>query len=118
VAGTRGVVLAVAAVDERREVEIVSVGNVTVEIIAAGASWRAHGQTGYLAASRQRRSFPVERHAFPPGALLLAATDGLRTAARAHADPVLFREQPVIVAQRLVEAHARETDDALVLVAR
>ena len=115
--GTRGGVLAACVIGPGRDTrEFAGVGNVS------GCVLRREGVRGWSAADgtvgTQVRA-PRARAAgyrWGPGAVLVLATDGLRS----HWDPLAYRgllgHDPAVIAATLHRDHARGTDDAAVLV--
>ncbi len=50
--------------------------------------------------------------------MIVAYTDGLTSRVSLEEEPDILREHPIVIAQHLLQAFARNSDDALVLVAR
>jgi len=118
-AGTRGVVMSLALLDARDETMTwVGVGNVTGLLLRAdNQAERARetllprgGVLGYRLPSLYPVVIPVA-----PGDTLIFATDGLRSG---FIEDVLLNDVPQQIAEHILEHYGRETDDALVLVAR
>ncbi len=117
--GSRGAVMTLMAVDPlASEVAWVAVGNVEATVVARGrtgaGSRRSVPQRGGVVGAR----LPAVREscvALAGGDTLVAATDGLAPAFLDGADLSL---PPPSLARRLHAGHARDDDDALVLVAR
>ena len=117
--GTRGVVMSIAFVDQYEDtLTWLGVGNVSgllcrsdpaatprrEEILARG------GVVGL-----QLPLLQASVAAISPGDVIVMATDGVR---HGFADAFSTRESPSLVAKRILREHGRDTDDALVLVAR
>jgi hypothetical protein len=116
---TRGVVMTLAVVDhDRREVEWVGVGNVEGARVRARADDRPRidtvfhspGVVGYRLPAVRVGTIPLE-----PGDLLVLATDGIDAGFLVELRPHPDVER---LAQQVLKHHARDADDALVLVAR
>jgi anti-sigma regulatory factor (Ser/Thr protein kinase) len=113
---TRGAAATVVRVDfAAREAVIAGIGNVAAWI--AGDSLRQlvtqHGTLGH-ATPRIRE----ERHAFPAGAGLVVASDGLKSRLELDGHPGLFARDPAVIAAVLWRDHNRGRDDATVVVVR
>jgi negative regulator of sigma-B (phosphoserine phosphatase) len=117
--GTRGVVMSLAAFSARDgAMTWVGVGNVTGLLLRADrraarpreALLSRGGVLGYQLPSL----YPVV-HSVYSGDVLVFATDGLRSG---FTEDVELRDSPQHIADHLLEAFGRGTDDALVLVAR
>jgi serine/threonine protein phosphatase PrpC len=65
-----------------------------------------------------KRRIRVEEVEAPPGAVLTMFTDGLETKTSLKGQLDVLRRPAIAIAQHLIEAHSRGTDDSLVLVAR
>jgi anti-sigma regulatory factor (Ser/Thr protein kinase) len=118
-AGTRGVVMAVARLDEDlAAIEHAAVGNVTTRLDGHRRSRSLAGSASTLGARGARKRVAVESGALDDGEVLLMFTDGLTSRAGLSDEADLFREHPIVIAQRLLADFGRTTDDALVLVAR
>jgi hypothetical protein len=50
--------------------------------------------------------------------VVMLFSDGLSTRLSLSEEPELLREHPILIAQKLMDAFARDNDDALILVAR
>ncbi len=118
--GTRGVVMAVAAVREGHSpaLDLASVGNITIELVQPRAA-RRFGATSFVVGSQQPgwrqhiESSPVE-----DGEVLVMFTDGIASRASIAEELLLLREHPIAIAHQLTARFGREDDDVLVLVAR
>ncbi|MBI4420418.1 MAG: SpoIIE family protein phosphatase [Gemmatimonadetes bacterium] len=116
--GTRGVVMGLAAFDTKGNMTWVAVGN--VEGVLVSADPRAQPprtnlvtQGGIVGADLPRVRpwvVPVSQ-----GDTLILATDGIRSG---FAEGVLPSDAPQQLADHILARHARDNDDALVLVAR
>jgi hypothetical protein len=60
----------------------------------------------------------VERLTRRPTDIFVACSDGILTRFDIGDEPMLLREHPIAIAQRIVERFLRGTDDAIVAVAR
>jgi hypothetical protein len=115
---TRGAVMAVARVGEAGggELVVTSVGNVIAHVVGPGGGKRFGGSSFVLGAPGGVRRMVTERATIDPRGMLILASDGVSSRADLGADATLLREHPIVVAQRVVERHARDYDDATVLV--
>jgi negative regulator of sigma-B (phosphoserine phosphatase) len=118
-AGTRGVVMSLALLDARDETMTwAGVGNVTGLLLRADSQAKRARETllprggvvGYRLPSLHPVVIPVV-----PGDTLIFATDGLRSG---FTEDVPLDDVPQQIAEHILERYGRETDDALVLVAR
>lgn len=124
-AGSRGAVLDVLRVEEDRPTdttpspfELASVGNISVEV-ARGRDTRRFGATSFVVGAPQKGwRMHAESSTLEPAEVLVVSTDGIPSRVTLAGDPALLVEPPIVIAQRLVEAHGRATDDVLVLVVR
>jgi negative regulator of sigma-B (phosphoserine phosphatase) len=117
--GTRGVVMSLAAFSARDgTMTWVGVGNVTGLLLRADVEMERPremllsrgGVVGYHLPSL----YPTV-HSVYPGDVLVFATDGLRSG---FTEGVALSDSPQRIADHLLEAYGRGTDDALVLAAR
>ncbi|HWG91187.1 MAG TPA: SpoIIE family protein phosphatase [Candidatus Thermoplasmatota archaeon] len=122
---TRGVVASLARLDARAgTVEWFGVGNVTGVLLRPTPSgeWKSLAHLspygGILGHQLPRGSAAPRRQAVEAGDLLLFATDGLRHGFHLGMRERAARQPPLEVAHTLLSHHARDTDDAHVLVAR
>jgi anti-sigma regulatory factor (Ser/Thr protein kinase) len=60
----------------------------------------------------------LEEKPVAPGCVFTMFTDGLETKTSLKGQPELLRRPAIVIAQQLLERHARRTDDSLVFVAR
>jgi len=118
---TRGAVMAVLAVHEGRaspQLELASVGNITVERIG-GRRARRMGASSFVVGSPQKQwRAHVESVDLDAGDVLLAYSDGITSRASIADDLTLLREHPIVIAHQLVVRFARDNDDVLVAVLR
>jgi anti-sigma regulatory factor (Ser/Thr protein kinase) len=118
-AGTRGVVMTVARIDEvRGSIDVAAVGNVSAHLYGVRSA-RGFGGASFVLGSPQR-ALVVRSEEAPIDAResVVVFTDGVRSHVAIEDDLELLRERPIVIAQRIVEQLAREHDDVLVLVAR
>jgi anti-sigma regulatory factor (Ser/Thr protein kinase) len=118
--GTRGVVMAVAAVREcgSPALDLASVGNITIELVQPRAA-RRFGATSFIVGSQQRGwRQHVESSPIGDSEVLVMSTDGIASRASIAEDFLLLREHPIAIAYQLAERFGRKDDDVLVLVAR
>lgn len=113
--------MAVVALREREsstDLELASVGNITIELVQPRAS-RRFGATSFVVGSPQRGwRAQVEATAVAKDEALVVFTDGISSRASISDDLALLREHPVVIAQQLVHRFGRDDDDVLVLVAK
>jgi serine/threonine protein phosphatase PrpC len=116
---TRGVVLSLASFNVRDEtVTWLGVGNVEGLLLHADASGKLvresvllrGGVVGYQLPTLRASVLPVQR-----GDLLLFATDGIQAG---FGDGLALHDAPRQIADGILTRHGKDTDDALVLVAR
>jgi len=113
---TRGAAATVVRLDlAAREVALAGVGNV--------AAWIADGATRQLVTQHGTLGHNVprireERYAFPPGAALVVATDGLKSRLDLGDAAGLLARDPGVIATALWRDHTRGRDDATVVVLR
>jgi anti-sigma regulatory factor (Ser/Thr protein kinase) len=92
------------------------IGNIAVAVRHAGATRRLVSHNGILGHQEHKlQEFPFP---FPPGALLIAHSDGLDTRWRVEDYPGLENAHPGLIAGILYRDHNRGRDDATVLVLR
>lgn len=119
-AQTRGVVMSLASVDARDlGVTWIGVGNVEA-VLVRGQGQGASGGTEHLllrpgVVGQKLPSLQPVRLAAEPGDTLVLATDGIRSDFEATVTPA---RSPRELADAILAQHGRDTDDALVLVAR
>jgi serine/threonine protein phosphatase PrpC len=112
---TRGAAVSIATIHARGSIAWAGVGNVEGRLLPRGGGPRESivlrgGIVGY-----RLPSLRVSTHPIAPGDVLVFATDGL---ASCYADDVSIDSSPSEIAEVLLLRHARDLDDALVLVAR
>ena len=114
---TRGAALAVMRHDAvTRELMFAGVGNISACMIdgeARRAMVSHNGIVGHNAHKTEEYRYP-----WPPGALLVAHSDGLETRWDINAFPGLAGRHPALIAAALYRAHSRKRDDVAVLVVR
>jgi len=113
---TRGAAATIVRVDlAARSAVIAAVGNVTAWIAGDGQRQLVtqHGTLGHTM-PRLRE----ERYAFPAGATLVVASDGLKSRLELDAQPELLARDPGVIAAALWRDHNRGRDDATVVVLR
>lgn len=113
---TRGAAATVVRVDlADRSAAIAAVGNVAAWIAGDGQRQLVtqHGTLGH-AMPRLRE----ERYAFPAGAVVVIASDGLRSRLALDAYPGLLARDPTAIAAVLWRDHRRDRDDATVVALR
>ena len=109
---TRGAAGTLVRLDRgARTVTVAGVGNVGVWIVGEAPKQLAtqHGTLGQVLPTPRE-----ERHPWPPGALVILCSDGLKS--RLVFDPALAQRDPATIAAALWRDHARGSDDATVLV--
>lgn len=115
--GTRGAVMAVAAIDlAEGKFAFAGVGNITGVVHSREASHHLLSVDG-IVGHNVRKVLMVERF-WSPGDTLVLATDGLSGRWNMNAYPGLLKRHALLVASVLFRDFARPTDDATVLVAR
>jgi anti-sigma regulatory factor (Ser/Thr protein kinase) len=116
ISDTRGVVMAVVRLEDGGTAEIAAAGNVDVQICSPRNA-RRFGGTSAVVGARGRMVRPLaEKTTLAPDDLLVVVTDGIATRFALEEQLALLRMHPIVVAQRILEGHARPNDDALVLV--
>jgi serine phosphatase RsbU (regulator of sigma subunit) len=118
--GTRGVAMTLARIDfAASTLTWTGVGNVTAELVAkapTGIHLRSTARlTGGIVGYRIPEIRPAQVLSIRPGDLLVMSTDGIAEDYLEHID---FAASAVVIAERLLAKHAKETDDAMVLAAR
>jgi anti-sigma regulatory factor (Ser/Thr protein kinase) len=116
---TRGAVAAVARIDETAgTIEHAGIGNITSRVERYRDARVLLTTPSALGRRGPKRKPVVETTPIAPDQALILYTDGLTSRASAAQEGELLHEHPVVIAQWLFEEFARDTDDALVLVAR
>jgi hypothetical protein len=117
--GSRGVAMSVASLDRKtRVMSWLGVGNVEACLIRGGVGGRQLRESLILRGGVVGYRLPMLRVSdvrLEPGDVLIMATDGIATP---FLDGQWVRGLPPRIADDLLARFARETDDALVLVAR
>ncbi len=114
---TRGGVLAVAVLDPvAGEVRYAGVGNIAARLLVGGRSSALGGRAGTLGTQLAAPHVHVQPCPWAPGATLIMASDGLRSAWDPSPYPGLLAHDPAVVAATLQRDFGRPGDDATVLV--
>jgi anti-sigma regulatory factor (Ser/Thr protein kinase) len=115
--GTRGGALTACRLcSEDRQLWYLSVGNVSGRIVAPGSDQGLVSVGGTLGAQANPPRARVRSGPWPPGATLVVWTDGL--ASRLVIPDDLLTHDPAVIAATLHRDHARQRDDATVVVVR
>ena len=114
---TRGVVMALARFDlARHKLTVANVGNVEMRLVGGTERFNPIVRRGIVGLNAPN-AVPTE-HVWPPAAVLIMQTDGLKT----HWDWNEFRHlesmPPGVIADRLLTVLGKPDDDATVIVAR
>lgn len=114
---TRGAAGAAVVVDlAQASGSVCGIGNIAVAVRHAGRTRKLVSHNGILGHQKHKlQAFPF---AFPPGALLIAHSDGLDTRWRVEDYPGLENAHPALIAGILYRDHNRGRDDATALVLR
>jgi phosphoserine phosphatase RsbX len=118
--GTRGVAMTLARVDfATNTLEWTGVGNVTANLLAkapTGLQVRSSARlTAGIVGYRIPEIRPAQVVPIRTGDLIVISTDGI---AEDFLDHIDFAAPAVVIAEELLSKDAKETDDAMVLVAR
>jgi negative regulator of sigma-B (phosphoserine phosphatase) len=117
--GTRGVVMSMAIVDQVDDtLTWLGVGNVSGVLCRSDPAATPRREEMFARGGVVGLQLPLLQAsvaALAPGDVVVMATDGVR---HGFADAFSTRESPSVVAKRILREHGRDTDDALVLVAR
>ena len=114
---TRGVVMALASFDlSARTFCFASVGNIEARLLSSSDRANFTVRRGILGLSAPAPV--VTTHPWETGSVLVVHSDGLHTHWRCDEFPEDVWESPETAARILLENHAREEDDATVLVVR
>jgi hypothetical protein len=120
--GTRGAVMSVTRFERKSGlIEHVCVGDTGAQLIRYRESHRLSCRRGivglaeksYRVSTRLAELVPIRS-----GDVLLVYSDGLKSTFDISGDAVLLQEHPLIIADHVLTTYGRESDDALVLVAR
>lgn len=119
-AGTRGAAITLSRIDfETRTLSWIGIGNVTADLVTKGpggvqiraSALLAGGIVGY----RMPHALATHQVSIGPGDLLVIATDGIL---EDHVAGIDFAAPAMTIAEHILNAYSRESDDALVLTAR
>lgn len=114
---TRGAALAVCRLDRgRAELRCLSVGNISARLRHDGGQHAIVAFNGTVGARDKPPATRITHHPWHPGATLVMWSDGLPSHLDLAARPDLFGHDPAVVAAALHRDHARESDDATVVV--
>jgi anti-sigma regulatory factor (Ser/Thr protein kinase) len=114
--GTRGAAAAVAEiVPGDSAVRFAGIGNIAASVRAADGARSLVSHNGII--GHQVRKVQEVSSPWSSGALLVMASDGLRTQWRLDDDPTIVARHPAVVAALLYREFLRGRDDATVLVA-
>jgi anti-sigma regulatory factor (Ser/Thr protein kinase) len=114
---TRGAAVAVGLVRwPEREVDYVAVGNVSARLCWRGGERGLVSVGGTVGTQANAPSAPVTTYSWPSGGRLVLWTDGLSSRLELGSDPELMDHDPAIAAAMLYRRHARDRDDATVVV--
>jgi phosphoserine phosphatase RsbX len=117
---TRGATITLARIDfETDTLSWIGIGNVTADLVAKGpggveiraSALLAGGIVGY----RIPNALSTHQVSIGPGDLLVIATDGIL---EDHVAGIDFAAPAMAIAEHILDAYSRESDDALVLAAR
>jgi hypothetical protein len=119
-AQTRGAALTLARMDfETDTLSWIGIGNVTADLVnksPGGAKIRASALlAGGIVGYRIPHALTTHQASIGPGDLLVIATDGIL---EDHVQGIDFAAPSTAIAEHILDAYSRESDDALVLVAR
>jgi anti-sigma regulatory factor (Ser/Thr protein kinase) len=115
--GTRGGVLAVCVIDPGSDrVDFAGVGNVSGCVLLAPGRERLVSRDGTIGTHVHAPRARAAAYRWGPGAVLVLATDGLRSHWDPLAYPGLLGHDPAVIAATLHRDHTRGSDDATVLV--
>ncbi len=119
-ADTRGAAITLARIDfETDTLSWIGIGNVTADLVAktpGGAKIRASALlAGGIVGYRIPHALATHQVSIGPGDLLVIATDGIL---EDHLADIDFALPAMAIAEHILNAYSRESDDALVLAAR
>jgi hypothetical protein len=119
-ADTRGAAMTLARIDfGSGTLQWMGVGNVAADLLArspSGIETRSSARlAGGIVGYQIPGIMPPERITIRPGHLLVIASDGIGDG---HLEGVDFTASAASIAERILHEYGRQTDDALVLVAR
>jgi serine phosphatase RsbU (regulator of sigma subunit) len=117
---TRGAALTLARIDlEIGTLSWIGIGNVTADLVAkspGGVQIRASVLlSGGIVGYRIPHALATHQVSIAPGDLLVIATDGIL---EDHVRGIDFAAPAMAIAEHILDAYSRESDDALVLAAR
>jgi len=117
---TRGVAMTLAHIDFQKDVlSWVGVGNVTANLVAkhpGGVEVRSSARlAGGIVGYRVPEVVVAQDFPIRPGDLLVIASDGIDDS---HLDDIDFAAPALTIAEQILDGHAKDNDDALVLTAR
>jgi negative regulator of sigma-B (phosphoserine phosphatase) len=119
-ADTRGAAMTLARIDfETDTLSWIGIGNVTADLVAktpGGVRIRASALlAGGIVGYRIPHALATHQVSIGPGDLLVIATDGIL---EEHVAGIDFALPAMAIAEHILNAYSRESDDALVLAAR
>ncbi len=119
-ADTRGAAITLARIDfEVNTLSWIGIGNVTADLVAktpGGANIRASALlAGGIVGYRIPHALATHQVSIGTGDLLVIATDGIL---EDHVAAIDFAAPAMAIAEHILNAYSRESDDALVLTAR
>jgi phosphoserine phosphatase RsbX len=117
---TRGAAITLTRIDfETDTLSWIGIGNVTADLVAksaAGVNIRASALlSGGIVGYRIPQALATHQVSIAPGDLLVIATDGIL---EDHVRGIDFAAPAMSIAEHILDAYSRESDDALVLTAR
>ena len=117
---TRGAAITLARIDfETDTLSWIGIGNVTADLVsksAAGIQIRASALlSGGIVGYRIPHALATHQVSIGPGDLLVIATDGIL---EDHVRGIDFAAPAIAIAEHILDAYSRDSDDALVLTAR
>ena len=116
---TRGAAIAVCRLDPGRdELRCLSVGNVSARLLHAGGQHGITSFNGTLGLQEAPPRVRIQTCPWPPGAALVLWSDGLTSRIDLTAEAGLLAHDPAVAAAVLHRDHARDRDDATVVVVR
>lgn len=115
--GTRGGVFGLCLVDPHHgRTDYTGIGNITGRVLTGSVNEHLLSPFGTLGTQLAPPTPRQTTHPWAAGATLVLCTDGIDTRWDPAIYPGLARHDPAVVAATLYREHARETDDAAVLV--
>jgi hypothetical protein len=116
---TRGAAVTLCQLDQRAAtLKYVSIGNVSGRVISPAEARGLVSYSGTLGLQLEPPRAKVITTDWPPGSVLVLWTDGLSTRVNPAAESELLSHDPAVVAAALHRDHARQRDDATVVVLR